>query len=477
MTRVSLSCVQCATFPQGSDVYTTLGIQALLPPLVEVPALLRRMALNDRGAVSMLLNMAHCILHRARQPDAPPGWAQLPDLGGPLVALSAVRVGEGTDFAHILLDSEEHRMLTLHENTAIARHLARDWDEWSALPSQDRATFLDYGRAKWQHEDMFYDCLPMPCHERIGVPGPAETDAQRATGVSMLDVKSEADAAAFSWDTLPFGFMNMLINFIQVVEANIECTTGATSTRRNWSSIRHYNFVRSRLEALIGQSNADNGVHTERIRRLREHGMAAAVFFQHLDAHTHGMSEEAVAAIVAQEQALAYARHLAQQLEQYNDGALSDVEAAGRCAALDAALLALHPDMVKRVNHVKQLFDYVADLRGPVHFDVETRRLYANILGDPLVFQRLGLDSNRSPHLVTVQFHKSTQWRARMFRDIFGPKSAVLYNFGGADPGFNVIQTITQLYPYVVFALGDGAHKHISSVSRRRYVPRGCGVA
>jgi len=317
---------------------------------------------------------------------------------------------------------------------------------------------------------MFYDFLPVPCHQRKGAPASAQTAEQVAAGASMLDVEVANGAVAFAWDTLPFGFMNMLINFIQVVEANIECTTGATSNRRSWSSTRHYNFVRSRLEALMGQSNAHHGMHTERIRRLQEHGLAAVVFFQHLDGGSHGMTAEAVGRIVVPDQALALtaARDLARQLAQYDDGALSDVAAAVRCKALDTALLALHPDLVKRVNHVKQQFDYVADLRGPVHFDVETRRLYANILGDPLVFRRLGLDLNRSPRLVTVRFHESTQWRARMFRDIFGPKSAVLFNFGGADPGFNVIQTITQLYPYVVWALGDGAHKHISSVSRRR---------
>jgi hypothetical protein len=293
----------------------------------------------------------------------------------------------------------------------------------------------------------------------------------------MVDVQAQSqdDIDEFSWAALPFGFMNMLINFIQVVEANIECTTRATSNRRYWSPTRRYNFVHSRLEALIGQSNAHNGVNTERIRRLREHGYAAQHFFQHLSRGTHGMDAAAAAAIIANEQALETARGLAQQLVLYKDGALSDVAAALRRAELDAALLALHPDLIKRVNHIKQQFDHVAGLSGPVHFGVEARRLYANILGDPDVFRRLGLDTDRSPHMVTVQFHPSTKWRAQMMRQMFGPMSAALYNFGGADPGFNVIQTTVQVYPLVAMAVGDGAYKRIARVSRRRYVSSGCG--
>ena len=450
-----------------------------------VPALLRKMALKSRGVVSSLLDMAHRMLQRSRCSDLAaehPEWACLPDLKGPLVSLSSVAVGQGTAFQQIEPGSDQHRQLTLRENTAIARTIATHWDKWMLIAGE-RPDFAAYCRAedRWTDEaanssELYaYDFVPVPCHPRTNVPDRVQTQGQRVAGPNLLQVEAAPGDSSALWATLPFGFWDMLINFIQVVEANIFRTTSEKSARNNWSSTRYYNFVHSRLEALIGQSNADIGLQTERVRRVREHGCAAECLLYLLQSGERSAAlvitdARVLRGVLAKNDELQDITTLAEALIDITllDGALSAPQALVRRKELDAALFALHPDLVKRLEHIKQQFDYVPDLRGSVPFSEEVRRLYANICQDPDVFKRLGLDTNRAPHQVTVHFHPSTKWRAAMFRTMFGPTSAALFNFAATDPGFNIVEMITQLYPYVVFAVGDGAHKHISRVSRRR---------
>jgi hypothetical protein len=482
---------------QGKSLFPTLGGDKLVPPLVVVPALLRRMALHDRGTVSMFLDMAHRILERSRLPDAVPIGAQLPDLGGPLIALSSVAVGAGTHFQDVVPDSPQHAVLTLRENTAIARSIASAWDQWSSRseddPPVDFATFCRsfYDGPALQEQDLFYyDFVPVPCHQRTGAPERQQNADQRDAGPSLLTVETDANSES-PWATLPYGFMNMLINFIQVVEANIWFTTAPDSIRHKWSPLRRYHYVHSRLEALMGQSNEAIGQQTERVIRIREHFYAIWRIIRNMDEGTqynqpeiHGMPQEVVNHISALKQSdpsdpAAQGERFLTNLHKYanknmdflpEDGELTSQRAREIHKTLDELLGSGHPDLIKRVHHILQQFDYVADLRGPVPFSVETRRLYGNICRDPDVFKRLGLGTNRKPHMVTVQFHASTYWRACMFFDIFGIKSAAQFNIGATDPGFNTVEKIAQLHPYAMFSAGTGAHKHISRVARRRYM-------
>jgi len=286
----------------------------------------------------------------------------------------------------------------------------------------------------------------------MGVPHRAQQQTQLTAGAQLLNVQDGADM-----ENLPFGFWDMLINFIQVVEANLVHTLRPESSRRSWSPMT-YELVHSRVEAVIGQSIAEFGAHTERLLGLREYAYAT---YRALEASgiLHKLNE--IAALKTQ---------LDDMLQTpYQDQTVSGTEAARRQEALETALLACHPLLVKRVHCLLQHYDYVEDLTRPVNFTTPVRRLFGNLVQDPDVFKRLGLNHNRPKHMLTMHFHKSAQWRADMFRAMFGPRSAAMFNQGAADPGFNTVHQITMLFPAVSLAVGAGAHRVISSASRRRY--------